>query len=217
MAINDSKPIPELTTMEINLFWSKVDVRGPDECWHWKAGKFSGGYGEFAVKRRPFKAHRIAFYLGIGKDPFPLFACHACDARYRVGDTSYRSCCNPSHLFAANTDGNMRDMAVKGRAASGDRHGTKIHPDSVRRGDQHYSRIRPSVMAAGDRNGARTRPDRLPRGECNGFSRFTNLQVIEIRRRHAEDGVSCKSLARELGCSDVAVGLIVRRKTWKHI
>lgn len=25
------------------LFWSKIDIKGPNECWNWKAGKDSYG------------------------------------------------------------------------------------------------------------------------------------------------------------------------------
>ena len=44
-----------ITTEEI--FWSKVDIRGPDECWEWQAGK-TGGYGEFHIGAEIFYAHR---------------------------------------------------------------------------------------------------------------------------------------------------------------
>lgn len=48
-------------------FWSKVDQRGPDECWEWTVArnKARGGYGVFTVKRhdgrRQCRACRTAY------------------------------------------------------------------------------------------------------------------------------------------------------------
>ena len=30
-------------------FWEKVDIRGEDECWNWKAHKIPQGYGYISV------------------------------------------------------------------------------------------------------------------------------------------------------------------------
>jgi len=54
-------------------------------------------------------------------------------------------------------------------------------------------------------------------GEASNLSKLTELQVREIRARHAAGGTSYLTLAREYGVSRANIGLIVLRKTWNHI
>lgn len=90
-------------------FWSKVDIRGEDECWPWLASVGASGYGKFGVEGRSARAHRVAYELV--KGPLgDLFACHRCDIP---------ACCNPKHLFAGTHLENMRDMSIKKRRAVG--------------------------------------------------------------------------------------------------
>lgn len=49
-------------------FWSYVDRRGPKECWPWKGGLFTNGYGQFRLGKRKVKAHRCAFELERGSN-----------------------------------------------------------------------------------------------------------------------------------------------------
>jgi hypothetical protein len=46
-------------------FWSRVDVRGPDECWPWMAATVKG-YGQLSVMGRNEYAHRIAYMRPVG-------------------------------------------------------------------------------------------------------------------------------------------------------
>lgn len=97
-------------------FWTKVDRRGPDDCWLWIAqarigqkGKFPG-YGSISGtvngKKRPLYSNRVAWELTNGPIPDGLFVLHTCDVSL---------CCNPRHLFLGTQQTNLNDAREKGR------------------------------------------------------------------------------------------------------
>lgn len=88
-------------------FWSRVDKRGPSDCWLWTAARNERGYGTVWNGFKVVRAHRIAWTLAHGEIPSGMYICHRCDQP---------SCCNPAHLFTGTHADNMRDMAAKGRA-----------------------------------------------------------------------------------------------------
>lgn len=108
----------------MDRFWSKVDKRGPDECWPWTAGKLHFGHGAFTVKRRPIAAHRMSWMITNGPIPDGMCVLHHCDNP---------SCCNPSHLFIGTKTDNNKDRDSKNRQAQGLRSGryTKPHRNAV--------------------------------------------------------------------------------------
>lgn len=100
----------EPTAADINRFWTKVDRRGPDECWPWIAARDARGYGQFAIykksARRSLKAHRVSYLITAGSVSDGLFVCHECDVP---------ACCNPNHLYAGTYQDNIDDKVRKQR------------------------------------------------------------------------------------------------------
>ena len=121
MAINQSKPLPPISAKDITRFWSKVDKRGPDECWPWKASRLPRGYGQFGVGKKVPHSHRVAYFLHYNNDPYPLQVLHTCDNP---------PCCNPKHLFLGTAFDNVTDMIVKGRSTRGESHPNSKPTDS---------------------------------------------------------------------------------------
>ncbi len=88
-------------------FWSKVDKRGPDECWPW-VGTRTAGYGILYTKGRGVRASRISWSLANGCTfPHGRIACHTCDNP---------GCVNPAHIWAGTPKENCHDMLAKGRS-----------------------------------------------------------------------------------------------------
>lgn len=127
-------------------FWTKVDVRGPDDCWEWMAGK-SKHYGMFWDGEQNIHAHCFAYEVCVGPISVGSECCHTCDNP---------PCCNPAHLFVGTHTDNMRDAANKGRMAGGERHWMHTRPGRIARGkrnglaklsDEKIREIRSAVMA----------------------------------------------------------------------
>jgi hypothetical protein len=90
-------------------FWSYVRIGEPDECWPWKGGLFTNGYGQFRFGKKKLKAHRCAYILTNGLFPRGKpKGLHSCDNP---------PCCNPAHIFPGTLSDNARDRHSKGRAA----------------------------------------------------------------------------------------------------
>jgi hypothetical protein len=111
----------------IARFWSKVDKRGADECWRWRATLNPKGYGAFRMNARSYLAHRIAWQISNGRRP-QQHVIHSCDVP---------ACCNPRHLADASNAQNRADSRAKGRHAHGASHGSVTKPWATSRGEEH--------------------------------------------------------------------------------
>lgn len=100
------------------VFWSKVKVGLPDECWEWQGRTNEDGYGLFQSKALGEKAaHRISYRLTYGNIPDRLCVLHECD---------FPPCCNPKHLFLGTRLDNNDDRVNKNRSALG-----RAYPNAV--------------------------------------------------------------------------------------
>ena len=96
-------------------FWSKVDIRTPEECWEWQASLHTSGYGRFKIASyTTVMANRFALVIQTGEDRIERLALHHCDNP---------RCCNPHHLYWGTHTDNMRDKVRRGRHVSGDQSG----------------------------------------------------------------------------------------------
>ena len=131
-----------------DVLWSKVDKRGPDECWPWIGSLTKSGYGRTWINDQGYYAHRVIFDLahpGQIELRAPAdrkangFLMHLCDNRI---------CCNPAHLKVANLAENNKDCLDKGR---------KVMP----RGENHHrsvftkAEIEQALQMAKDGNSAK--------------------------------------------------------------
>lgn len=100
----------------VERFDSKVEHRGPNDCWPWIGHCAPSGHGQFWIGDRLYGPHRVAYELThdlpVGSLRPDQFVCHACDNP---------PCVNPAHLWLGTQADNMRDAAVKGRARSNPR------------------------------------------------------------------------------------------------
>lgn len=132
----------EKTTLPDRI-WSKLDVRGPDECWPWQAALSTMGYGKVWDGERSAYAHRIIYKDQVGPIPDGQVIDHLChndDMDCPGGDDcEHRQCCNPSHLGTATQAENVK-RGVRDRnthCANGhpwNEENTYISPDPDRRG-----------------------------------------------------------------------------------
>jgi hypothetical protein len=102
-----------LTEKQLKNYWVKVDVKGEDECWNWKACRTKKGYGDFGLgsPKKNGLAHRVSAYIAglipsIKSQSDNDRVLHTCDNP---------SCVNPKHFFIGSQQDNVDDMVKKGR------------------------------------------------------------------------------------------------------
>lgn len=162
-------------------FFRYVDkTSSPFGCWLW-TGTLLNGYGLFSFKKKNFKAHRFAYALLHGPIPPNYHVAHNCPG----GDN--KACCNPAHMLLLTPQEHALDATLKGQRSTGDKSGSRTHPESLRRGNNHPN------------------------------AKLTDHDVINIRERHASGRHSYVKLGLAYGVSNTCIRSIVRRDGWKHI
>lgn len=164
-----------LSPKDIQRFWSRVDKSGgPDACWPWTRGCFSFGYGQIRIQSKARVAHRLAWELTHGPIPNSLFVLHHCDNP---------PCCNPGpkHLFLGTQKDNIRDAASKGRMASGDRHGKRLHPELCPRGEQHGNAKLTVAQILQIRALSALGTEQIPLGKKSGVAQVTIWNILHRR------------------------------------
>lgn len=186
-----------LSDRDIERFWSKVDIRGEDECWLWKAGTFGGRYGAFSIKGYQYRAHRVAWVIANGRQiQGGMIIAHAPIICHNT------LCCNPKHVREATDADNMEDRDVDGTTSRGDQHWTRIYPEKVIRGEQHPRHLHPELWAV---------------GENVHNARWTNDQIREIRSMYESGNYTQVQIAKIFETTQSRISEIVRRERWKHV
>ncbi len=163
-------------------------------CWEWTKSIFNRSN---RARWRDHLAARIMFVLVNNRSVGELLVCHTCDNTL---------CVNPKHLFLGTNNDNMKDMVAKGRAATGDKNGSRTCPEKLIRGDDHLNRKYPERVQA----------------ENNGRAQLTNDQVREIRKRYRpyvnnHKPSNRRELAKEFGVTANIITCIVKGKTWRTV
>lgn len=80
--------------------WAKIDKRGDDECWPWRASLSTTGYGQIKNGSKIVRAHNAVCRLAHGEPMGDQHALHSCDNKL---------CCNPKHLSWGDRYRNMQE------------------------------------------------------------------------------------------------------------
>lgn len=184
-----------LTDKQTKSFLCKVyKTNNKNDCWLWTRHRNAQGYGRFSTFRLgPLMAHRVAWTIESGKIPSGLLVLHKCDNP---------PCCNPNHLFLGTHLDNIIDAVKKNRWSTGDKNGSRTHPEKRLRGDNHPARKHPEWMSHGSSH---------PR------ARFKDEDITEMRRLFSEEKCSLLQLEEKYKASNGCIYAIITRRTWKHI
>lgn len=129
------------------VFQSRIEIIPISGCWIWTGNLDKDGYGELKYRYKKYRTHRLAWTLFHGEIPKSLCVLHRCDVP---------CCVNPDHLFVGTLNDNNKDMAKKGRTATG-----------IKSGQVKY-------------------PERRPKGIKHGMAKATEDQVIAMRSTKGE-------------------------------
>lgn len=107
-----------VTEEERLKFWSRVAIKGPNECWLWTGATQKPGlrgkllpYGWTRFRGQQMNTHRVAWMVGNDRRiPDGLVIRHSCHVP---------QCCNPAHLSPGTPKENAADTVAAGRHRPG--------------------------------------------------------------------------------------------------
>jgi hypothetical protein len=100
----------ELTKVQLERFYNKVNKDVSGGCWEWQGSMHNNGYGLAVINNTSYRAHRLSYCIKNGNIPEGMYLMHQCDNK---------RCVNPEHLKPGTHKENMADMKAKGRAHRG--------------------------------------------------------------------------------------------------
>jgi len=170
-----------MTEKQLAVFWLNVLKDSANGCWLWRASVSKQGYGNAWNGRTVCAAHRLSWEIAYGPIPEGRWVLHNCPVKHN------RRCVNPVHLKLGDVKENSRDAVETGGIATGERHGSKTHPEAVVRGERHPATV------------------------------LTDEDVMTMRQRWAAREASLSELAAEKGLTTGGVGSIVAGRAWAHL
>ena len=215
-------------------FWSKVNIRTPDECWEWLgSSRRKNGYGQVSWKGKTCASHRIAMWLSGGIDSIEISKNNAGENIHVLHRCDNKKCVNPAHLFLGDHQANMDDMMMKKRNTPtiGEINGkaklTKKQVEEIR--ESYARRVEAGQKQkdmASEYGGTQTLISQImsnkiwpvsgwkPKKQRHHMAKLTDDIVWAIRVRVA-DGQKQASMAREYGVKHSTISEIISNKTWK--
>ncbi len=165
----------QTTTLEQKLakFTKRVG-----QCLVWTGTKQPSGYGLVGYEGRTQRVHRAVWQRAHGPIPAGLIVMHSCDNP---------PCCELSHLSLGTNTDNVRDCIAKGRMPMGDKHHSRLHPET------------------------------LPYGEKSPNAKLTDWDVIAIRLSFKSGLRSGRELASVFNVTPQCIHYIIHNRTWRHL
>lgn len=167
-----------------------ADLDPETGCWLWKGATTSHGYGALEWEGRTRAAHIVSYLVHKGEIPKGMVCRHTCDVR---------RCVDPNHLVLGTKRDNSRDMVERGRSASGDRSGSRRHPERLPRGDRHWTK---------------TATDRSSTGRLCKLDDETAKAVKEGLMMGI---LPMAMIAKLVGVSRSTIAKIAQGKLWAHV
>lgn len=149
------------------------------------------------------RVNRLVLARKLGRDiEVGHQALHTCDRP---------NCVEATHLWEGTNLDNIIDCVAKRR------HWTWTNPEKRPYGEKNGSRKHPEKYPKGDKHWAHLHTEKRPRGSKHGAAILTEDQVIEIKQKYKQGGISQSQLGDQYGVGQMTISKIIRGLTWQHL